>query len=155
MRITTVMVLAGFVLGGCLQEVDPISSIDDTSSGIDNPGAVGAVTLSWYPPTQNQGRFTITRLGWLQHLHRHGVKCLRAEYTNRKSRLDDVRHREPERWYLLPRRNSYYLVWHRKRVFRRGYCEHRLTAVSISLVKKESRVSSASGQSESAGNSAR
>lgn len=54
MRITIVMVLAGFVLGGCHQETDPISNIDNTSSGIDTPGAVGAVTLSWYPPTQNQ-----------------------------------------------------------------------------------------------------
>jgi hypothetical protein len=53
MRITFTLVLASFVLGGCLTKVEPISSIDDASSGVDTPGAVGAVTLSWQPPTQN------------------------------------------------------------------------------------------------------
>ncbi len=47
MRINIMLVLAGFVLGGCLAEIEPISSID-------TPGAVGAVTLNWYPPTENQ-----------------------------------------------------------------------------------------------------
>jgi len=47
MRFTTVMVLTGFVLGGCLSEIEPISSIDPL-------GAVGAVTLTWQPPTLNQ-----------------------------------------------------------------------------------------------------
>jgi len=53
MRITIAMVLASLVIGGCLQEIEPISSVDDTSSGIDTPGAVGTATLNWYPPTQN------------------------------------------------------------------------------------------------------
>jgi hypothetical protein len=54
MRTTILMVLAGFVLGGCLSEIAPVASTDDPTSGIDTPGAVGAVTLNWQPPTQNQ-----------------------------------------------------------------------------------------------------
>jgi len=53
MRYTIVTVLVSFVLGGCLAKVEPISSIEDPTSAIDTPGAVGAVTLNWQPPTQN------------------------------------------------------------------------------------------------------
>ena len=53
MRIIIAMVLKGFVLCGCLSEIAPIANTDDPTSGIDTPGAVGAVTLNWYPPTQN------------------------------------------------------------------------------------------------------
>jgi len=53
MRNAIVAVIAILMLGGCLSEVDPISSIEDPTSGVGTPGAVGAVTLNWHPPTQN------------------------------------------------------------------------------------------------------
>ena len=53
MRNAVLALLASLMLGGCLSEVDPISSIEDPTSGVGTPGAVGAVTLNWYPPTQN------------------------------------------------------------------------------------------------------
>ncbi len=46
MRNAIVVVVTSLMLGGCLEKVDPISSID-------NSVATGAVTLSWQPPTQN------------------------------------------------------------------------------------------------------
>jgi len=53
MRNALVVVVTSLMLVGCLEKVEPISSIGDPTSGVDTPGAVGAVTLSWYPPTQN------------------------------------------------------------------------------------------------------
>jgi len=39
-------VIAILMLAGCLEKVDPISSID-------NSAGAGAITLSWQPPTEN------------------------------------------------------------------------------------------------------
>lgn len=48
MRRAIVAVLAGLLLGGCLEEVDPISNVEGFS-----PVGTGSVTLYWQPPTQN------------------------------------------------------------------------------------------------------
>ena len=50
MRRAVLIALAGLVLGGCLEEVDPVSN----TSGIIRTGfGSGSVTLTWQPPTQN------------------------------------------------------------------------------------------------------
>ena len=46
MRNTVMVLLTSLVLAGCMEEVDPITSID-------NSIASGMATLSWQPPTQN------------------------------------------------------------------------------------------------------
>lgn len=46
MRHAALIALAGLLLSGCLEKVDPISSIG-------NPVFSGSVTLSWQPPTEN------------------------------------------------------------------------------------------------------
>jgi hypothetical protein len=42
------VLLTSLVFAGCMEEVDPITSVDPADTG-----ANGAVTLSWQPPTQN------------------------------------------------------------------------------------------------------
>jgi hypothetical protein len=46
MRRTVLITLTGLLLAGCLEEVDPISSIGGLAG-------TGSVTLAWQPPTQN------------------------------------------------------------------------------------------------------
>ena len=46
MRRAVLTVLTGLILAGCLDEVDPISSVGGLAG-------TGSVTLSWQPPTQN------------------------------------------------------------------------------------------------------
>ena len=57
MRNTVMVLLTSLVLAGCMEEVDPISSVDPADTGANDAnganGANGAVTLSWQPPTQN------------------------------------------------------------------------------------------------------
>lgn len=48
MRRAVFVMLTGFLLGGCLEEVDPISNVEGFS-----PVGSGSVTLNWQPPTQN------------------------------------------------------------------------------------------------------
>ena len=46
MRRAVLIALAGLILAGCLEEVDPISSIGSLAGS-------GSVTLTWQPPTEN------------------------------------------------------------------------------------------------------
>jgi hypothetical protein len=50
MRRGVLVILAGLILGGCLEKVDPISN----TGGIIRTGmGSGSVTLTWQPPTNN------------------------------------------------------------------------------------------------------
>ena len=48
MRHGILVMLTGVVLAGCLEEVDPISNINNYSQA-----GSGSVTLNWQPPTEN------------------------------------------------------------------------------------------------------
>jgi hypothetical protein len=53
------LALSGLVLGGCLEEVDPVSN----SGGIIRTGAgPGSVTLAWQPRTENADGSLLTDL---------------------------------------------------------------------------------------------
>jgi hypothetical protein len=59
MRRAVLLTLTGLVLGGCLEEVDPVSN----TGGIIRPGfGSGSVTLTWQPPTQNADGSPLTNL---------------------------------------------------------------------------------------------
>jgi hypothetical protein len=59
MQRVVLFALTGLMLGGCLEEVDPISN----SGGIIRTGAgSGSVTLAWQPPTQNADGSPLTDL---------------------------------------------------------------------------------------------
>ena len=59
MRRTVLLALTGLALGGCLEEVDPISN----TGGIIRTGTgSGSVQLSWQPPTENADGSTLTDL---------------------------------------------------------------------------------------------
>jgi len=59
MRRAVLLVLIGLALGGCLEEVDPISN----TGGIIRTGTgSGSVQLSWQPPTENADGSTLTDL---------------------------------------------------------------------------------------------
>ena len=57
MRRAILLVLTGLALGGCLENVDPISN----TGGIIRSG-IGSVTLTWQPPTQNADGSPLTDL---------------------------------------------------------------------------------------------
>ena len=48
MKRAVMVMLMGFLLGGCLEEVDPMSNVEGFSTTVS-----GSVTLKWQPPTQN------------------------------------------------------------------------------------------------------
>jgi hypothetical protein len=60
MRNTVMVLLTSLVFAGCMEEVDPITSVDPADTGAN--GASGAVTLSWQPPTQNADGTPLTDL---------------------------------------------------------------------------------------------
>lgn len=60
MRYAVLMTLAGLMLGGCLEEIDPISN--DTGGIIRSGFGSGSVTLTWQPPTQNADGSPLTDL---------------------------------------------------------------------------------------------
>jgi hypothetical protein len=59
MQRAVLLALTGLMLGGCLEEVDPISN----TGGIIRTGTgSGSVTLSWQPPTENADGSALTDL---------------------------------------------------------------------------------------------
>jgi hypothetical protein len=59
MQRAVMLALTGLMLGGCLEEVDPISN----TGGIIRTGTgAGSVTLNWQPPTQNTDGSPLTDL---------------------------------------------------------------------------------------------
>jgi hypothetical protein len=78
MRQAVFIALAGIALGGCLEDVEPISSIGNLTGA-------GAVTLTWMPPTQNADGTPLTDLAG----YKIYVGSNAEQYDVREIRLDN------------------------------------------------------------------
>ena len=77
MRSTLLLVTVGLLLTGCLEEVEPISTIDNTAMNY-------AVTLVWQPPIQNSDGSPIMDLAGY-----HIYVGKQSNSYDRKIRLDN------------------------------------------------------------------
>jgi hypothetical protein len=100
MQRAVLLALTGLMLGGCLEEVDPISN----SGGIIRTGTgSGSVTLAWQPPTENADGSALTDLSG----YKIYVGASAGAYDYREIRLDNpgltayvVDNLEPGTYYI-------------------------------------------------------
>ena len=100
MRRAVFVALAGMMLGGCLEEVDPVSS----TGGIIRTGTgSGSVTLNWQPPDENADGSLLTDLSGYNIY----VGTSSSSYEYREVRLDNpgltayvVENLEPGTYYF-------------------------------------------------------